>query len=358
VQGGSKGEIYKAADAMGRLVMVNGKLLLRFSPSDAAFGKNPGQLPVLDVPHFDQPGLRRLPRPRHPADQGPAQRAERGPEGRAEEQKWFRDTLPSIAVVDEINGLMERAKAGGTACKALLNKRADRTRASPSTRRPSAYVAAKVKEPRRKPPDGDAARLGHRHRPASLLLREDDMELAELIARLKHLMPSSEAMEAGTALHKALELAEPASSKGFEADGFTFSFETDAEIDLPPSARSRRPATTSSTTCVVTLVGKVDAIHGKRIDDHKFTAKFDPDRYLDSYQWRLYLEVFDADDVPLEHLRGRRVGAEELPHPQRPQAHHAPLSRHGRGRRARAARVRALRPRPLPERFIPEAEAA
>ena len=43
----------------------------------------------------------------------------------AEEQAWFRTTLPSIAVVDEINGLIERAKAGGTACKALLNKRAE-----------------------------------------------------------------------------------------------------------------------------------------------------------------------------------------------------------------------------------------
>src|SRR6185312_2772849 len=50
VQGGSKGEIYKAADAMGRLVISNGKRQLRFSPTDAAFGKNPGQLEPLDVP--------------------------------------------------------------------------------------------------------------------------------------------------------------------------------------------------------------------------------------------------------------------------------------------------------------------
>src|SRR5690606_34256352 len=62
----------------------------------------------------------------------------------------------------------------------------------------------------------------------------DEMELAELIARLKHLMPSSESMEAGTALHKALETAEPGEHKGFAVDGFTFSFDTDAEIDLPP----------------------------------------------------------------------------------------------------------------------------
>jgi hypothetical protein len=54
VQGGSKGEIYKAADAMGRIVIRDGKRLLNFSPTDAAFGKNPGQLEPLEVPHPDR----------------------------------------------------------------------------------------------------------------------------------------------------------------------------------------------------------------------------------------------------------------------------------------------------------------
>lgn len=58
MQGGSKGEVYKVADAMGRLSMVPGKRfpVLTFSPSDAAFGKNPGQLDPLDVPDIaDKP---------------------------------------------------------------------------------------------------------------------------------------------------------------------------------------------------------------------------------------------------------------------------------------------------------------
>lgn len=123
----------------------------------------------------------------------------------------------------------------------------------------------------------------------------DDMELAELIARLKHLMPSSEAMEAGTALHKALELSEPGEFKGLAADGFTFSFETDAEIDLSPIREIKAEREYLIDDVTVTLVGKVDVLNGKRVDDHKFTAKFDPDRYLDSYQWRAYLDMFDAD---------------------------------------------------------------
>lgn len=53
VQGGSKGEIYKAADAMGRIVIREGKRWLLFSPTDAAFGKNPGQLEPLQIPHKD-----------------------------------------------------------------------------------------------------------------------------------------------------------------------------------------------------------------------------------------------------------------------------------------------------------------
>lgn len=49
VQGGSKGEIYKSADAMGRLYLANGKRTLSFSPTDTAFGKNPGNLSPVSV---------------------------------------------------------------------------------------------------------------------------------------------------------------------------------------------------------------------------------------------------------------------------------------------------------------------
>jgi hypothetical protein len=54
VQGGSKSEIYKAADAMGRITMRDGRRTLIFSPTDAAFGKNPGCLDALEVPHPDK----------------------------------------------------------------------------------------------------------------------------------------------------------------------------------------------------------------------------------------------------------------------------------------------------------------
>lgn len=124
---------------------------------------------------------------------------------------------------------------------------------------------------------------------------EEESDLADLVRQLRHLMPSTEAMEAGSALHKALETADHGEHKGFMQDGFTFSFETDVEIQLPAIREMKATSVFEIEDTSVTLVGKVDAIHGRKIYDHKFTARFDADRYLDSYQWRIYLELFGAD---------------------------------------------------------------
>lgn len=56
MQGASKGEVYKVADAMGRIHMVAGKKfgVLNFSPTDTAFGKNPAQLDAIPIPDYAQ----------------------------------------------------------------------------------------------------------------------------------------------------------------------------------------------------------------------------------------------------------------------------------------------------------------
>lgn len=53
IQGGSKGEIYKSADLMGRLYIENRKRVLNFNPTDIAFGKNPGGFEPLLVPDIN-----------------------------------------------------------------------------------------------------------------------------------------------------------------------------------------------------------------------------------------------------------------------------------------------------------------
>jgi hypothetical protein len=52
VQGGSKGEIYKSTDMMGRIYMQNGDRMLNMSPTDIAFGKDPGQLGPITIPNY------------------------------------------------------------------------------------------------------------------------------------------------------------------------------------------------------------------------------------------------------------------------------------------------------------------
>lgn len=60
VQGGSKDEIYKSADVMGWLYIFGGRRTLNFNPGDAAYGKNPGNLPVVTLEQEDNSVLARL----------------------------------------------------------------------------------------------------------------------------------------------------------------------------------------------------------------------------------------------------------------------------------------------------------
>lgn len=122
VQGGSKGEIYKAADAMGRITIRNGQRVLNFSPTDAAFGKNPGQLDPLDVPHPDRD-------PDFLA--GVVQQIKDRLNSMTESQKEasvklekFRASLCDAEDAQGINGMIELAKDGGRTFKALLHDRA------------------------------------------------------------------------------------------------------------------------------------------------------------------------------------------------------------------------------------------
>lgn len=101
----------------------------------------------------------------------------------------------------------------------------------------------------------------------------------------------SEAMKAGTAFHKAMELAQDGSYETFEANGYRFVL-PDAEIELPAIREMRAYGEYGA----LTVTGQVDAIHGKAVMDHKTTGKFDPERYLNGCQWKFYLDLFGADE--------------------------------------------------------------
>jgi hypothetical protein len=138
-------------------------------------------------------------------------------------------------------------------------------------------------------------------------LGNEDAELADLLAQLRRQTSPTTAMLAGTALHKALELSEPGNHGELSADGYTFEFKTDAEVEIPEIRELKATRDYEIDGCLVTLVGKVDAIYGKRIDDHKFTSRYDAERFLGSMQWRVYLDVFGADEFRWNVFEGRPI---------------------------------------------------
>ena len=101
----------------------------------------------------------------------------------------------------------------------------------------------------------------------------------------------TEAMQIGTAFHKALETAQYGEHETLEANGFRFLL-PDCELALPVVREMRAYGEYGG----LTVTGQVDAVEGRRIYDHKTTSRFDPERYLDGCQWRFYLDLFGADE--------------------------------------------------------------
>lgn len=124
---------------------------------------------------------------------------------------------------------------------------------------------------------------------------DQDAELEPLLAKLQGRFEPSAAMVAGTAFHKALELAcSGVDLDSVEANGHRFVFPADLEIEVTPIRELRASKTYMVDGEPITISGQVDAIEGQRIEDHKTTGRFDPERYLEGYQWRLYLDIFGA----------------------------------------------------------------
>lgn len=142
-------------------------------------------------------------------------------------------------------------------------------------------------------------------------LDSEEADLADLLAQLRRASPPTSAMLAGTAFHKAMEAAAPGDVDQLEADGHVFNLEFDGEFDIPVIREIKATKEYQIGDVVVTLVGKVDAVLGRRIDDHKLTGSFDAERYLAGYQWRIYLDMFDADEFRWNVFEGAEIAGQE-----------------------------------------------
>jgi hypothetical protein len=103
---------------------------------------------------------------------------------------------------------------------------------------------------------------------------------------------STEAMNRGTAFHSALEKAVEGEYDTVEAIGYTFAFTCSAEISLPKTREIRRNKDYGG----IIVSGQCDGIEGKLIIDHKsIEGSLDAEHYIDGWQYRFYLDIFEAD---------------------------------------------------------------
>lgn len=134
----------------------------------------------------------------------------------------------------------------------------------------------------------------------------EDAPVGDLLERLAHTAPSTPQMEAGKALAKLFEHVTPRSIDEWEGDGWRFKFEIEgARMELPAIRELKGEIQIATPVGPVTLVGKVDGMEGVTVIDQKLTERFDAERYLDSLQWRAYLEMFRARRFRYDVFVGR-----------------------------------------------------
>jgi hypothetical protein len=121
VQGGSKGEIYKSADAMGRIfVKNNGERFIDFNPRENSFGKNPCELPIMPIPLSSERCLAEIIatiKDRLNASVEVEKEADR------EMQDWG-IAINECSTVEELNQLLPEVKKASPAIRFLAQKRA------------------------------------------------------------------------------------------------------------------------------------------------------------------------------------------------------------------------------------------
>ncbi len=117
----------------------------------------------------------------------------------------------------------------------------------------------------------------------------------------------TEAMLAGTAFHKAIELAADGEYSDFEALGYKFHMPDDATVELPPVRELRGYAVYGD----LTVSGQCDGLSAGYVVDHKTTKRFDAERYLNGCQWKFYLEIFKLDAFRWNIFEIKEVGEKE-----------------------------------------------
>jgi hypothetical protein len=134
----------------------------------------------------------------------------------------------------------------------------------------------------------------------ALWLRADWMKEQSVIDNVKGIYKPGWQAEHGTAFHKIIETPEPfRCPEGYRADGILFPEEAIAEC-LPCFDRRGVFELKATKDYVIDgqtlqVVTKVDQAIGGHLEENKTKwGQFDIDGYLEAYQWRFYLDSFQA----------------------------------------------------------------
>lgn len=121
----------------------------------------------------------------------------------------------------------------------------------------------------------------------------EGLEMDWLLPRILGKQEETQEMKAGTALHQALayDLDGKQELNTIFASGFRFDFNCACEVVLP-TIREQEFAKHYGD---ILVTGHVDGLIGNMVIDYKTTQQFDWDRYMESYQWRFYLDMSECD---------------------------------------------------------------
>jgi hypothetical protein len=127
-------------------------------------------------------------------------------------------------------------------------------------------------------------------------MEDEDLPLGVFLARLLGTDERTDAMKAGNAFHEALECASEGELGTLALGDYRFDFNCDCNIEkldiyeLPIEKQYGD----------LLVRGRIDGLNGKEVTDYKTTSQFDADRFMASYQWRLYLDILECDTFRYE----------------------------------------------------------
>lgn len=131
----------------------------------------------------------------------------------------------------------------------------------------------------------------------------DELFVGELLKKFE----KTPQMKAGTAFHKILELSQYDTEilNMISMDGELYKFDyqvpSDVEIQLPQLRETR----ISKTFNDITINGIVDAINATTIWDHKFTEQIRIEKYLNSWQAKIYMWMTGLDNFIFNLFQGK-----------------------------------------------------